>query len=99
MSGRASQKRPLQGDKIVHDKPRRLGIALPAKTNVAAWICVLDDLHTQTRKSDRGKIAYADLVSLLERYVCRLTSAGDVERWFGLVSMLELKHTMSSITV
>ena len=84
--------RPVQDGKIVHGKPRRLGIALPATENVAAWLCVLDDIHEASRKSSSSRGTYTDLVSLLERYVCRLTSTGDVERWFGLVSRVELKQ-------
>jgi len=86
--------RPVQDGKIVHGEPHRLGIALPASGNVAAWLCVLDDLHKATRdpKQAGNKAAYADLVSLLERYVCRLTSTGDVERWFGKIALIELKQ-------
>ena len=76
--------RPVTGKK---KKTRRLRIPLPGAGNVAAWICVLEDLD-RIERSDR----YKDLVFLLERYVARLSSTGSIERWFGQLALTELKQ-------
>jgi hypothetical protein len=73
---------------------RRFGLRLPTQGNVKAWLAVLRDLRHVSEQP-----GYKPLVEIVELYVGRLSQTGSIERWFGIIAVLELKQRCKKLGV